>query len=128
MDLILIADDSGTARMFVRRCLEIAGCSDASFLEASNGNEAMVLMKEHRPDLIVTDLTMPLMDGMELLRQISADSRLKAVPVLVVTSSANSAREQELLAMGAYAVISKPVSPAAIAKIIEPLLDREGKE
>ena len=108
---VVIADDSALARMFVRRCLEIAGLGDANFIEASDGSEAISCMKKIKADLLVTDLTMPNMNGIELMRKISSSPRLSGTPVLVVTSAGNTEQRKELLELGVTRIISKPVSP-----------------
>ncbi len=115
---IVIADDSALARMFIRRCLEIAGLGDANFFEASDGSEALVRMKEVKADLLVTDLTMPNMNGIELMRRISSSPRLSGTPVLVVTSAGNEEQRKELLALGATRILSKPISPPMLVEAI----------
>ncbi|XPV76877.1 MAG: response regulator [Desulfovibrio sp.] len=119
---IIIADDSATARMVIKRCLEIAGCWDAEFLEAENGAQALELALAQNPDLLVTDLTMPEMDGTSLLAAVSSDDSIAHIPVLVITSANNPAKEAELKAKGAFAVLEKPVQPAALADLLAPLL------
>jgi len=118
---VVIADDSQTARMFIRRCLEIIGLADAQFIEAENGREALLQMKETAPDLLVTDLNMPVMDGELLLRWIKSSPRLCHIHVLVVTSAGNAAKEAELLKLGACGVLRKPVSPAALSQMLNSL-------
>lgn len=122
MKRIIIADDSGTARMFIRRCLEIMGCEGAEFVEAENGLEAIDRLKEAPTDLLFSDLYMPEMDGVEMLKQIKSSPRLQEIPVLMVTSAANPKKIEELKEIGAFAILSKPVSPADISKVLEPLL------
>lgn len=112
--IIIVADDSATARMFTKRCLEIAGYEDAEFLEASNGKEALQLVKERAADLLVTDLNMPEMDGVSLLKRIKSSPKLVDLPVIVISSLSNPAKEAELLELGAFAVLSKPITPANI--------------
>ncbi|MGL6225861.1 MAG: response regulator [Thermoguttaceae bacterium] len=118
MKNIVIADDSALARMFIRRCLEIAGLGEASFYEASDGNEALQKMKEVTADLLVTDLTMPNMNGIELMRRISASPRLSGTPVLVVTSAGNEEQRKELLSLGVTRILSKPVNPPALIEAL----------
>lgn len=118
---ILIADDSSTARMFIRRCLEIIGFRDACFLEVANGIEALVAVKEQPCTFVVTDLTMPQMDGAELLRTIRSDPAIAAVPVIVITSSGNPATVSALLHSGAVAVLPKPITPARLAAACQAL-------
>lgn len=126
MKKIIIADDSSTARMVIKRCLEIAGFSDATFLEAGHGQEVLDLLASGPADLLVTDLTMPVMDGTELLRMVKQDERLMNMEVLVISSAKNDAKEKELLEMGAFAVLPKPVSPAMLTQTLGPLMPQEG--
>jgi len=116
---VVIADDSALARMFIRRCLEISGLGDANFYEASDGSEAIIKMKEVKADLLVTDLTMPNMNGIELMRRISVSPRLSGTPVLVVTSAGNEEQRKELLELGATRILSKPISPAVLVEAIQ---------
>lgn len=125
MKRIVIADDSGTARLFIKRCLEIAGFDDAEFLEAANGREALELLKSAPVDLVVTDLIMPEMNGVSLLKRIKSSPRLHEIPVIVVTSAANPQKIEELKSMQALAVVSKPISPPDVAEAIQPLLSEE---
>lgn len=118
---VIIADDSVTARMIIRRCLEIAGLSDARFLDARDGTEALELAKENQIDLLVTDLNMPKMNGRSLLKHVKSSPRLSELPVLVITSASNPAKEDELLNMGAFAILGKPISPADVAEALEKL-------
>jgi two-component system, chemotaxis family, chemotaxis protein CheY len=122
---IVISDDSAMARMFARQCLEIAGLREAEFVEAGDGREALTKLRESHTDLLVTDLTMPIMDGAELLQHISASPKLHGLPVLVITSSNNPAKERHLREMGASAVLGKPISPANVAKALQGVLPLE---
>jgi two-component system chemotaxis response regulator CheY len=119
---IVVADDSATARMFIRRCLEIIGLGDAMIVEAENGKDALSKIKEAPTDLLITDLNMPVMDGETLLKWLNANPKLAGLPTLVVTSAGNPAKEAELLVLGAMAVLNKPVSPPALLEKLEPLL------
>ncbi|RMF68905.1 MAG: response regulator [Calditrichaeota bacterium] len=124
METIVIADDSVAARMIIRRCLEIAGFAQSTFLEAADGAEALELAKSNRVGLLVTDLNMPNMDGRSLLRRIKASPRLTDVPVLVISSAGNEGLTRELKQEGAFDVLNKPVSPANLASILRDLTDQ----
>ncbi|MCL2622321.1 MAG: response regulator [Planctomycetaceae bacterium] len=115
---IVIADDSALARMFIRRCLEIAGLGDSEFYEANDGVEALQKLKEVNADMLVTDLTMPNMNGIELLKRISASPRLCGLPVLVVTSAGNDEQRKQLYELGATRILSKPLSPPMLVEAI----------
>jgi two-component system chemotaxis response regulator CheY len=112
---VLVVDDSGTARMIIKQCLSIIGLQGKTFLEAGNGRDAIEILKDKSVDMVVTDLNMPVMDGESLLREIKGSSAWKKIPVIVITSSSNDAREKTLREVGAEAVVSKPVNPAALS-------------
>jgi len=119
---IVIADDSATARMFIKRCLEIIGFGGAQLVEATNGKEALARVKEAPTDLVITDLNMPVMDGETLLKWINANPKLNEIPVLVISSAGTPAKEAELMELGALAILSKPVSPPALLEKLAPFL------
>lgn len=116
---ILVADDSVTARMIIKRCLEIAGLSEAQFLEARDGTEALELARNNSVDLLITDLNMPKMDGVSLLKHVKTSPRLSQLPVIVISSLTNPAKREELLNLGASAILGKPVSPMDITEALE---------
>ena len=125
MNKIIIVDDSATARMKVRRCLEIAGLSDAEFIEAENGKEALALLKEHKVDFVISDLNMPVMDGEMLLKWMKASPKLNEIPLVILSSAINEAKNRILLDMGAFAVMSKPISPAKINESMSELIQNK---
>lgn len=112
MKKILIVDDSSTARSFLKRCLEIVGMRGCTFLEASDGSEALVVLTKEKVDIIFSDLNMPNTNGKELLKKIKSGPNGTDTPVIIVTSANTPAKEIELIAAGAEAVVPKPVSPA----------------
>jgi len=118
MKTILIVDDSGTARMMVRKCLEIVGHFDVTFLEAGNGKEALAQLKKKPVDLVATDLYMPVMDGETLLKWIKGSPKTHDIPVVVISSAGNPAKEAQVLNLGAFAVIRKPISPESVNESI----------
>lgn len=121
---ILIVDDSATARMFVLRCLQISRVFEsAEYLEAGNGVEALKLLQEHSISMVFTDLTMPEMDGESLFKRIMANPKLNEIPVVVISSAGNPAKDRQLLDMGVRAVVKKPVSPAKLAEVFQGMKD-----
>lgn len=125
MKRIAIVDDSSSARAFIKRCLEIIGLNETTFIECENGKEALSTIKDEPVDLLLTDLTMPVMDGMTLLKWIKASPRLCDIPVLVITSAGNPAKEAEILEVGAFGILAKPVSPAMLMNALCPLINEE---
>lgn len=124
---IVIADDSFTARMVIRRCLEMIGLEDAEIVEAANGKEALTKVKQAPTDLLLTDLNMPVMDGDTLIKWVKASPKLFALPVIVITSAGNPAREKNLLESGAAVVIQKPLSPAKLTESLK-IIEQGGKQ
>lgn len=122
---ILIVDDTATARMFAKKCLTQVGFHDANFIMAKNGLEALAKLRSEEVDLILTDLMMPEMDGEELLMAIKQDEKFMEIPVVIVSSAGNKAKEELLLGMGALKVLTKPFSATEIFDILKTFLDEE---
>lgn len=123
MKRIIIADDSATARMFIKRCLEIIGLDDAEIVEVEHGKDALAAAKEKPTDLLLTDLNMPVMDGETLVKWVKSSPKLCTMPIIVITSAGNPAKEARLKELGAYRVINKPVSPPVIMEALEQFLE-----
>jgi len=118
---ILLVDDSISARMIIRQYLEIVGCRDAVFLETANGEEALKALINELPDLIVTDMNMPVMDGEELLNRLKASPRTNRIPVLIISSAVNEDNSRHFMKFGANYVIGKPVSPQRLHEALTAL-------
>jgi two-component system chemotaxis response regulator CheY len=127
MKTILIIDDSNTARMVIRRCLEVAGFEGSRFIEATNGKEALALLKQEGADLVVTDLNMPVMDGETFLKWIKGSPKTHDIPVVMISSAGNPAKERQVLDLGACAVLGKPVSPEMLKRSIGDLVESTGQ-
>ncbi|MBU0680944.1 MAG: response regulator [Proteobacteria bacterium] len=126
---ILIVDDTTTARVFAQKCLANIGLHDAEFIQAVHGLDALKKIRENPPDLILTDLIMPEMDGETLLKELKNDADLNHIPVLVVSSAANVARKDALMAMGALDVLPKPFSTTEIYNVLKIFLEpKEGSD
>lgn len=114
---ILIVEDQEDNRQILR---DLLGSVGFEIIEAVNGNEALDVAAANRPDLILMDIQMPLMDGYEATRRIKADPALRAIPIIVVTSYALSGDEEKARAAGCDGYITKPYSPRALlAKVQE---------
>jgi two-component system cell cycle response regulator DivK len=114
---ILVVEDQADNRQILRDLLSSAGYEMS---EAENGVEALAVVAKERPDLILMDIQLPIMDGYEATRRIKADPKTKAIPVIVVTSYALSGDEAKAREAGCDAYVTKPYSPRALlAKIKE---------
>ncbi|TPV93541.1 MAG: response regulator [Myxococcales bacterium FL481] len=119
---VLVVDDSAFARQGAIVCLRSAGLANAEFVEAGHGREALDRMRQRSVDLVVTDLNMPEMGGLELLRAIKGDSTLRTVDVVVVSSVIGPAAEAELMNEGARRVVKKPLSGAGALKMLSAVI------
>jgi two-component system chemotaxis response regulator CheY len=90
---ILIVDDSSVMRKIVERSLRQAGLDIGDVVEAGNGIEALAAVREGMFDLILSDINMPAMDGLEFLRQLSTVEAAKGTPVVMVTTEGSESRE-----------------------------------
>jgi len=114
---ILVVEDTEDNRQILRDLLGTAGYE---MIEAHDGAEGVAQASEHRPDLILMDIQMPVMDGYEATRRIKADPALKSIPVIAVTSYALSGDEAKARAAGCDGYIAKPFSPRQmLAKVRE---------
>ena len=114
---ILIVEDQEDNRQILR---DLLGNYEFYLTEAENGEEAFAAIARQRPDLILMDIQLPVMDGYEAMRRIKADPRLKAIPIIAVTSYALSGDEGKARAAGCDAYITKPYIPRKLlAKIRE---------
>src|SRR6202165_3372891 len=122
---ILVIEDQADNRQILRDLLTSA---DFEMIEAQDGEEGVRAAVAERPDLILMDIQLPLLDGYEATRRIKADPALRAIPIIVVTSYALSGDEAKARAAGCDGYVPKPYSPRLLlAKIREYLPVEAGK-
>ena len=116
---ILVVEDQPDNRRILRDLLGNAGYE---LIEAETGEEALTAVEAQRPDLILMDIQLPVMDGYEATRRIRLNPELKSIPIIAVTSYALAGDEAKALAVGCNAYVTKPFSPRALlAKVQEHL-------
>jgi two-component system, chemotaxis family, chemotaxis protein CheY len=120
MTTILIVDDSPTIRRMVRVSLE--GISGLTFREARTGLEAIESLVVSPADLIVLDLNMPDMHGLDVLKFVRSQPSFVSLPVVVLTTRGDEPSRQSALAAGATLFLTKPFSPVALADDVRSLL------
>ena len=114
---ILVVEDQEDNRRILRDLLTSA---DYEMTEAQNGEQALAAVAKQRPDLILMDIQLPILDGYEATRRINADPALKDVPIIAVMSYALSGDEAKARAAGCDDFVPKPFSPRQLlAKILE---------
>jgi len=119
MRTILAADDSSTMRQMISFCLKKSGYQ---VVEAVDGVDALTKLKNQQADLVITDLHMPNLDGIELIKRIRALPNYRFTPILMLTTDASSARKAEGQAAGATGWIVKPFEPEQLIKVIKRVL------
>jgi two-component system chemotaxis response regulator CheY len=116
---VLIVDDSSSVRTVARMALRERGYE---VIEASNGKEALEKLDSERCHLVISDVNMPTMDGITLLKEIKRHPNYKFTPVIMLTTEAGEDKKQEGRAAGAKAWITKPFQPnvliAAVSKLM----------
>jgi len=117
---VLVVDDDPDIRTIVGLNLTLAGMETG---EASNGQEALDLLETGDWDACILDLAMPKTDGMTALRELREKERLDDLVVVVLSATSTPARAIEGLKLGAHAHLTKPFSPAAVAGILQELID-----
>jgi two-component system chemotaxis response regulator CheY len=111
---VLIVDDSPAMRTFVRRVIELSGFELSACFEASDGGEALDLLRSEWVDAILTDINMPRMDGQEFLRRLSEDELLRSIPAIVISTDATANRIASMASLGASAYVTKPFLPETL--------------
>lgn len=108
---ILIVDDSRTMRKFIKLSFTQSGFEVGCCLEAGNGQEALNILNSCMVDLILADLNMPVMNGMDMIKALQKDEKHREIPVVLVTTQGNLPHLEEAYALGVKAYIQKPFSP-----------------
>lgn len=117
---ILTVDDARAVRMLAQSALSSFDCDTT---DATNGYNAFFAIENARPDLILLDISMPIMDGVETLTRLKAAPELRAIPVIMLTSRADHAVIPQLTALGAVGTLMKPFNEVALLEKIRGVLE-----
>ncbi|MFY9561135.1 MAG: response regulator [Terriglobales bacterium] len=121
----LIVDDSSVMRKIVERSLRQAGIELEQVFEASNGAEALGALRDHAVDLVLCDINMPVMDGLEFVRQAARVESAKGVPIVMITTEGGESHVVEALSCGARGYIRKPFTPDQVKEHVLPVLGKK---
>jgi two-component system chemotaxis response regulator CheY len=126
---VLIVDDSSSMRAIVRKIIKISGFNIGELLEAADGKEAIKVLTDEWVDLVLTDINMPNMNGLELISEMKKDEMLKSIPVVMVTTEGSEKRIQESMKLGASGYIKKPFLPEEIKMTLSAIMgeDEDGQ-
>ncbi|MDC4205659.1 MAG: response regulator [Candidatus Manganitrophus sp.] len=119
----LVVEDSPTMRQLITFSLK--RIPNSKIVEASDGVDALKKLKENQFDLIVSDINMPLMDGLKLVSMIRNDPAYRSTPIVIVTTEGSQTDREKGLALGANAYLSKPIQTNELLKIVRDLLKTE---
>ena len=118
---VLVVDDSPTMRQMVAFALRRIG--GLVIDEAADGVEGLQRVKSKRYDLIITDINMPMMDGLKLVALVRQDPANKDIPIIIITTEGASADRDRAFALGATAYFAKPIQAPTVAKKVKELLN-----
>jgi two-component system chemotaxis response regulator CheY len=118
----LIVDDSSVMRKIVERSLRQAGLDPLVVHEAGSGTEGLDVLKSKQVDLILSDINMPSMDGLEFLRQLRAQNLAPGVPVVMITTESSEEHVKQAILAGAQGYIRKPFTAEQVKERVLPLL------
>lgn len=119
---VLIVDDSPVMRKIVERSLRQAGIEIGQVYEAGNGLEALAVLNQQKVNLVLCDINMPGMDGLEFVKQLPTVEKAKGVPVVMITTEGSESHAVQALSAGARGNIRKPFTPDQVKEHIVPVL------
>jgi len=115
---VLIVDDSSTMRAVVRKAIKVSGFDVGEYREAADGQEALETLRGHWVDVVLTDINMPRLSGLELVAKMKEDELLNSIPVIMVSTEGSETKVQESIRLGASGYIKKPFHPEDIKKTL----------
>lgn len=119
---VLIVDDSTVIRHMVKRTMELAGLDIGNVFEASNGIEALAQLNDHDVAVMLVDINMPTMNGIQLLTRMKDNDRLRGIPIVIVSTEGSKERIAQLEEIGAFGYIRKPFQPEQLRDVLKPLI------
>lgn len=115
---MLVVDDSPVTRKMVRRAIGLCGLEVSQVHEAADGAAALAQLASHPVDLVLVDVNMPVMNGIEMVERMAKDPRLAGIPVVIVATPLSDANVERLLEAGARAYLAKPFRPEALRDVV----------
>ncbi len=122
MHKILVAEDHPASRELIEELLQAFGYDVVS---ACDGQDALAKVEDHRPDLVVMDIQMPVLDGFGVLRRLREDARFARLPIVALSAYAMRGDRQKGLEAGFNAYLTKPIDAAALKEQIDTLLRQQ---
>ena len=111
---VLIVDDSSSMRAVIKKTIKVSGFNVGSYWEAGDGNEALEILNNEWVDLVLSDINMPNMSGLELIQKMKAEETLRNIPIVMITTEGSDEKVNMVKDMGANGYIKKPFLPEEI--------------
>ena len=120
---ILVVDDSAAIRKILQRVLRQTGMAIRAIHEAGDGQEALALVSSHPVHLVLTDINMPKMDGLQLLASLKASAQWRNIPVVMITTEGGETKVADAVKLGAAGYVRKPFTADQIKEKLAGLLE-----
>nr|MBF0222152.1 response regulator [Desulfobulbaceae bacterium] len=121
---ILVVDDSATMRAVIKKTVGMTGIQVGELFEAGNGKEALTILANEWVDVVLSDINMPEMGGVEFFKEAKKDDVLRDIPVIFISTESSAARIKEAEAMGVAGYVKKPFQPALIKNMLLDVLNK----
>ena len=119
---VLIVDDSATIRAMVKKIIGMIGLDVGEIHEAANGIEALAQLFDHDVAVLLVDINMPTMNGIQLLKRMKQSDRLKDIPIVIASTEGSQKRIEQLRQLGVAGYVRKPFQPEQLRDELIPLL------
>ncbi|HON38863.1 MAG: response regulator [Desulfomonilia bacterium] len=119
---ILIVDDSNVVKAVLMKALGESGAPIQRVFDASNGREALDILRAESIDLVFADINMPVMNGVELVESMADDPALKDIPVIMISTDGSVSRREYLQSKGVRAYVRKPFTPEQIRSVVREVM------
>jgi two-component system chemotaxis response regulator CheY len=119
---ILLVDDSATVRAVISKALKLAGVDINELYQAGNGEEALQVLEKEWVDLVFCDISMPVMDGEELVMAMNQNGMIESIPVVIVSSAGSEPRVARLKENGVKDYVQKPFTPERIREVVDQVM------
>ena len=120
---VLVVDDSAAIRKILQRVLRQTGMAIGQIHEAGDGHEALAVMAEHPVNLVLSDINMPKMDGLQLLASLKGSAAWRTIPVVMITTEGGEAKVSEAVRLGAAGYVRKPFTADQIKEKLTGILE-----
>ena len=119
---LLIVDDSLTMRAVIKKVVQMSGFEAESYLQAGSGADAIKIMAEEKVDLVLSDINMPEMTGIQMLKKVKSDPKMSSIPIIMISTEGSEERISEAMDHGASGYLKKPFQPEEIRTLLEETL------